>query len=172
MVSAEVQNIFGDGALSLHTRSMKYGKLSQGFLLKVNPSLIRRQKNHFHNLPCGASMILGNNGFVWICPTLHEETAGGFVQDLEVFIQILHEKIQHLMNIILLQKVQMTDRLTISRLRNCVAALAQSQIMIFETSILYAYEASLQLGYEVCWFIFYYHLAISELGLIFAFYKG
>nr|CAG4636330.1 EOG090X09DD [Eubosmina coregoni]SVE69916.1 EOG090X09DD [Eubosmina coregoni] len=129
LVSAEVQNIFGDGALSLHTRSMKYGKLSQGFLLKVNPSLIRRQKNHFHNLPCGASMILGNNGFVWICPTLHEETAGGFVQDLE--------------------KVQMTDRLTISRLRNCVAALAQSQIMIFETSILYAYEASLQLGYEV-----------------------
>jgi len=84
LVSAEVQNIFGDGALSLHTRSMKYGKLSQGFLLKVNPSLIRRQKNHFHNLPCGASMILGNNGYVWICPTLHEDTAGGFVQDLEV----------------------------------------------------------------------------------------
>ena len=43
----------------------------------------------------------------------------------------------------------MSDRLTISRLRNCVAALAQSKIMIFETSILYAYEASLQLGYEV-----------------------
>jgi exosome complex component RRP4 len=27
LVSAEVQNIFGDGALSLHTRSMKYGKV-------------------------------------------------------------------------------------------------------------------------------------------------
>ena len=79
LVSAEVQNIFGDGALSLHTRSMKYGKLSQGFLLKVNPSLIRRQKNHFHN-----NMIVGNNGYVWICPTLQEDTAGGFVQDLEV----------------------------------------------------------------------------------------
>lgn len=27
LVSAEVQNIFNDGALSLHTRSMKYGKV-------------------------------------------------------------------------------------------------------------------------------------------------
>ena len=104
LVSAEVQNIFNDGALSLHTRSMKYGKvtnkemlfhttivilfyfsqLSQGCLVKVSPSLIRRQKTHFHNLPCGASIIMGNNGFVWICPTLHEDAAGGFVQNLEV----------------------------------------------------------------------------------------
>lgn len=28
LVSAEVQNIFNDGALSLHTRSMKYGKVT------------------------------------------------------------------------------------------------------------------------------------------------
>ena len=27
---------------------------------------------------------MGNNGFVWICPTLHEDGAGGFVQNLEV----------------------------------------------------------------------------------------
>lgn len=102
LVSAEVQNIFQDGALSLHTRSMKYGKvltaysfmwtrietfffqLSQGSLIKVSPSLIKRQKTHFHNLPCGASVILGNNGYVWVCPTIHEDIAGGFVQDLEV----------------------------------------------------------------------------------------
>ena len=61
-------------------------QLSQGCLLKVSPSLIRRQKTHFHNLPCGASVILGNNGFVWICPTIHEDLAGGFVQNLEVLI--------------------------------------------------------------------------------------
>ena len=29
LVSAEVQNVFADGSLSLHTRSLKYGKLSQ-----------------------------------------------------------------------------------------------------------------------------------------------
>nr|CAG4643344.1 EOG090X09DD [Ilyocryptus agilis] len=128
LVSAEVQNIFGDGALSLHTRSMKYGKLSQGCLLKISPSLIRRQKTHFHNLPCGASVILGNNGFVWICPTIHEDSAGGFVQNLEA--------------------VPHSDRLVISRLRNCVAALAQSRMMVYDTSIMYAYEASMKMGFE------------------------
>ena len=64
--------------------SFYFSQLSQGCLVKVSPSLIRRQKTHFHNLPCGASIIMGNNGFVWICPTLHEDAAGGFVQNLEV----------------------------------------------------------------------------------------
>ena len=30
LISAEVQNVHNDGAVSLHTRSLKYGKLSQG----------------------------------------------------------------------------------------------------------------------------------------------
>nr|SVE89379.1 EOG090X09DD [Daphnia sinensis] len=129
LVSAEVQNIFNDGALSLHTRSMKYGKLSQGCLVKVSPSLIRRQKTHFHNLPCGASIIMGNNGFVWICPTLHEDVAGGFVQNLET--------------------VPHADRQAISRLRNCVTALAQCKMMLYDTSIMHAYDASINAGFEI-----------------------
>lgn len=47
---------------------------------------MKRQKTHFHDLPCGASVILGNNGFIWIYPTPEhkEEDAGGFVANLEV----------------------------------------------------------------------------------------
>lgn len=47
---------------------------------------MKRQKTHFHDLPCGASVILGNNGFVWIYPTPEhkEEDAGGFIANLEV----------------------------------------------------------------------------------------
>ncbi len=77
-------------------RSQKYGKLSQGTLVRVSPSLVKRSKTHFHHLPCGASVILGNNGFVWVSPTQHEEAAhaagaaatgnnaagGGFTQNL------------------------------------------------------------------------------------------
>lgn len=29
LISAEVQNVFADGSLSLHTRSLKYGKVKQ-----------------------------------------------------------------------------------------------------------------------------------------------
>jgi len=44
-------------------------------------------------LPCGASIILGNNGYIWISPTTsHDENSsdsagggGGFVQNFEVY---------------------------------------------------------------------------------------
>lgn len=66
----KVQQVHSDGALALHTRSLKYGKLGQGVLVKVSPSLVKRRKSHFHSLPCGCSIILGNNGYVWIYPTV------------------------------------------------------------------------------------------------------
>ncbi|KAG7499649.1 exosome complex component RRP4 [Solea senegalensis] len=111
LISAEVQSVFSDGALSLHTRSLKYGK---------------RQKTHFHNLPCGASIILGNNGFVWLyaTPSNEEEEAGGFYTSLE--------------------PVSLSDREVISRLRNCLLALAAHKVLLYDTSVLYCYESSLQ----------------------------
>lgn len=127
LISAEVQNVHSDGVLSLHTRSLKYGKLSQGILVKVFPSLIRRRKTHFHNLPCGASIILGNNGFIWISPVVNTEGAegGGFTQNLE-------------------DVVTKQDRETIARLKNCILALAHCKMMLYDTSILFAYEESLK----------------------------
>lgn len=49
-------------------------------MVQVSPSLIKRRKTHFHHLPCGATIILGNNGYVWICPTETEEMdqTGGY----------------------------------------------------------------------------------------------
>ncbi|XP_053700046.1 exosome complex component RRP4 isoform X2 [Synchiropus splendidus] len=123
---AEVQSVFSDGALSLHTRSLKYGKLGQGVLVQLSPSLVKRQKTHFHNLPCGASIILGNNGYVWLYPTpgQQEEEAGGFYTSLE--------------------PVNLSDREVISRLRNCLLALAAHKVFLYDTSVLYCYESSLQ----------------------------
>ncbi|XP_050414130.1 exosome complex component RRP4 [Patella vulgata] len=125
LISAEVQNIMGDGCLSLHTRSLKYGKLGQGTLLSISPSLIKRRKTHFHNLPCGASIILGNNGYVWISPNVNEETdnTGGYEQNLE--------------------PVPNDVRIVVARLRNSILALADHHMIIYDTSIMYAYEASL-----------------------------
>lgn len=126
LISAEVQNVYSDGSLSLHTRSLKYGKLSQGVLVKVFPSLIKRCKTHFHNL-CGASIILGNNGFIWIAPTVNTdvEGSGGFTQNLS-------------------EPIPQTDREVIVRLRNCILALAQCKMMLYDTSIQYAYDESLK----------------------------
>ena len=108
LLVAEVQAFFADGAMSLHTRSLKYGKvclspsnppalppvpystqLRNGQLVVVPPHLIRRLKSHFHHLPppCGPSgvdMILGLNGYVWVSVgTDQEKREGGEGFDAE-----------------------------------------------------------------------------------------
>ncbi|XP_030625093.1 exosome complex component RRP4 isoform X3 [Chanos chanos] len=125
LISAEVQSVFADGALSLHTRSLKYGKLGQGVLVLVSPSLVKRQKTHFHNLPCGASIILGSNGYIWLYPTpgQQDEEAGGYYTSME--------------------PVPLSDREVISRLRNCLLVLAAHKILLYDTSVLYCFESSL-----------------------------
>ena len=125
LISAEVQNVHsGDGAVSLHTRSLRYGKLSQGCLLKVSPSLIKRRKTHFLRLPCGANVILGNNGYIWISTTsTSDESSGGFAQNLTM--------------------VPKNERLVLAKLRNCIMALATHGVMLWDTSLTYAYDSSI-----------------------------
>lgn len=123
LISAEVQSVFADGSLSLHTRSLKYGKLGQGSLLLVSPSLVKRCKTHFHNLPCGVQVILGNNGYIWICP-LPSEEGTKYVQSLDMVPEVTRD--------------------TIARVRNCVLALARHHVVVFDTSIVYAFEISLE----------------------------
>lgn len=127
LISAEVQSIFSDGSLSLHTRSLKYGKLSQGCLVTVAPALIKRRKTHFQNLPCGASLILGNNGYVWIGPLTPEDQLNGETEEAMETEMVVKQE----------------DYEVIARLRNCVLALADQKLPLYDTTILYTYDASL-----------------------------
>ncbi|CAH0405823.1 unnamed protein product [Chilo suppressalis] len=129
LISAEVQSVFSDGSLSLHTRSLKYGKLPQGTLIKVFPSLVKRRKNHFHNLPCGISVIIGNNGYIWISPQKHDLMVEGNVDEIQNYD---------------MQPVTRSDRETMARIKNCIAALVASKMMLDDTSIMFAYEESLK----------------------------
>lgn len=133
LISAEVQSLYGDGSLSLHTRSLKYGKLREGTLVQVPPSLVKRCKTHFLNFPCGATVILGNNGYVWICPLEEDEPT---LTDNQTDRITAEERPP--------QNIQDTDRETIARLRNCVVTLADHGVTLFITSLQYAYDASLR----------------------------
>ena len=73
LVVAEVQAFFGDGAYSLHTRSLKYGKLRNGSFISVSPALVQRCKSHFHSLACGVDVILGLNGYIWVSAHVPQE---------------------------------------------------------------------------------------------------
>eukprot|EP00919_Chromeraceae_sp_WS-2016_P050705 GHVR01120188.1.p1 GENE.GHVR01120188.1~~GHVR01120188.1.p1 ORF type:complete len:245 (+),score=51.86 GHVR01120188.1:450-1184(+) len=65
VVSTEVQKCSSD-SVNLHTRSARYGKLENGCLVKVLPQRVNKQQHHICTLKCGALVILGNNGAVWI----------------------------------------------------------------------------------------------------------
>lgn len=67
LISAEVQKIHHkDHTISLHTRTEKYGKLSNGLLVVVEQRLVKRVQQHFVQLECGVSLILGINGYIWV----------------------------------------------------------------------------------------------------------
>ncbi|CED83027.1 Exosomal 3'-5' exoribonuclease complex, subunit Rrp4 [Phaffia rhodozyma] len=80
LLVAEVQTLMGDGTMSLHTRSLRYGKLKNGTLITLPPALVPRLKSHFQTLPCGVDLILGLNGYIWIsmhAPIPEDDGEGG-----------------------------------------------------------------------------------------------
>merc|ERR1712050_385194 len=118
LISAEVQKVYTDagGMVALHTRSVRYGKLGQGVLVETSPSLIKPRKNHFHAFPFGVSMVIGNNGFIFIYPTETEENPDAVIgKDI---------------------------RENVTRVRNCVLILSKFCLMIYDTSILYCFDYS------------------------------
>merc|ERR1719499_718865 len=125
LISAEVQKVGAeDGQVHLHTRSLKYGKLGQGIMIMLKPSIIKRSKTHFHNLPCGVSCIMGNNGYIWVGGTLPvEDESGGHVIDSEV--------------------IQRPEREAITRVVNVIKLLAENEVMIYDTSVIVAYDMSM-----------------------------
>jgi len=82
LVCAEVHNVgnnTNDNSISLHTRSLvRYGKLENGCLIVVPPSLVPRRKNHFVVMAKNTiSLVLGNNGYIWIQRALpHDQEEG------------------------------------------------------------------------------------------------
>ncbi|CAF0745585.1 unnamed protein product [Rotaria sp. Silwood1] len=128
LFSAEIQQIYQDGTLALQTRNLRYGKLGEGILVHVRSSLVKRTKNHFHSLPCGASVIRGCNGAIWICPPISTSSdnnivdTGGYVKNIE--------------------SVSLDVRKTIVRLSNCIKILNQLGLPIYDTSIMDIYDIS------------------------------
>ncbi|KAF8381597.1 exos-2, partial [Pristionchus pacificus] len=123
LISAEVQQVQHDGSLQLHTRNLKYGKLAQGISVQVPSYLIKRRKAHFHSLPCGAAVVIGCNGHVWIAPELREDADGGYNQDLE-------------------EVISLETRSIMARLSGCVRLLAAHCVAIYDTTIMAAFELS------------------------------
>ncbi|ORD96835.1 EXOS2 [Hepatospora eriocheir] len=65
LVVSEVQKVAKNGNTSLHTRSDKYGKLTNGLLITIPIEKFKSSEIKFVNTE-KISTIIGNNGFIWI----------------------------------------------------------------------------------------------------------
>lgn len=128
LISAEVQNVgMQDGKITLQTRQ-KNGKLYNGFLFKVDPNFIRRQKIHIHDLSDlvpGISLIIGTNGYLFVQPA-----------DQLAVLPLLQT----------VKPVSADLRENMSFVRNVVVALEKARVPIFRETIARAIESSRRLG--------------------------
>lgn len=126
LIVAEVQSTFQDGSLSLHTRSLRYGRVGQGTLVKVPPSLVDRCKVLFHNLPMiGVHLVLSNNGYIWISPSRIDE-------DIEYGFDLT------------LEPLPLMTRQSIARMRNCLHIMKSGKIAINAPSCTKCFEESME----------------------------
>ncbi|SCV05024.1 LANO_0G16820g1_1 [Lachancea nothofagi CBS 11611] len=162
LLNAEVQSLFQDGSASLHTRSLKYGKLRNGVFLQVPSPLVVRSKNHTHNLPGNVTIILGVNGFIWLRKTSEVDTANntstvmgknaaalsGSKGDYKpgtnsVSITRLEEESSWEIYSDKNDHISDSMKKTITRYSNVIKALAHCEIGITEARVVAAYEASM-----------------------------
>ncbi|EGW35504.1 uncharacterized protein SPAPADRAFT_58743 [Spathaspora passalidarum NRRL Y-27907] len=158
LLNCEVQTIFSNGIASLHTRSLKYGKLRNGIFLKVPSSLIVKSKNHAYDLPGSVSVILGSNGYIWLHKTLANTSTTTTVNQNAAKIQGRdYAPGQGSISITRLEEessweiysdqndpnITSSTRSNISRYYNVIKALAYGELGITEQRVILGYEASL-----------------------------
>ncbi|KAH3662126.1 hypothetical protein OGAPHI_006307 [Ogataea philodendri] len=166
LLNAEVQSLFSDGSASLHTRSLKYGKLRNGVFVRVPANLIVRAKNHSHNLPGNVSVILGVNGYCWIYKSSsaassadHSASTNRTAAEMSSSASGKYQPGQGSVSITRLEQESSWDiysdkndklstniKDTISRYKNCLLSLSQCNIGINEVRLVRAYEISLGYG--------------------------
>ena len=146
IISAEVQSLNShDSSIYLQTRNMKYGKLINGFYLKVNHNLIKRMKNHYINVSEeNVSVILGNNGYIWIYynPATSKDDTKNNEADM---IESLMRGEQHVLNLQQAVEIPKEVKVSMAKVRNCIVVLDRLNLPIFEFSI----NKSLELVREV-----------------------
>ena len=154
LVSAEIQSINADGIISLHSRSLKYGKLENGQLAIVPSVLVKRLPQHYISLPNGVDVLLGKNGYIWITRSIPEVWKHES-EDILDEITPLAETLQRIRAKHNDTPLTLEERLKVVRVRNCILALSKcnavssdhkdENISISPDTIMSVYQRSVEL---------------------------
>lgn len=147
LIVAEVQSLFQDGSAALHTRSLKYGKLKNGYFMAVSGMGggmgVVRSKRQIFTLQTSrggeVDVMLGVNGYVWIEKHAQEQPS----QD--VGINRLEESANIGMYSSQNDEISPDTRREIARVGGCIRALVEGSVRVEEETVRRAYEASIEL---------------------------
>lgn len=133
LVSAEVHKLQADGTVFLHTRSFRYGKLENGCVITVPPSLVPRRKNHyFDSFLDRFEVLFGCNGMIWMQRKLQNTDSTANPLDGNQDLAELQEKRRN-------EHAQLPysadERKSLARLRNCIECLRLTHTVVTPESV-------------------------------------
>ncbi|KZZ88908.1 hypothetical protein AAP_04700 [Ascosphaera apis ARSEF 7405] len=163
LVVAEVQSVHQDGAATLHTRSLKYGKLRNGVFLAVSgmgggagagsrgTGVVRSRRQvwtiHGANGADEIDVILGVNGYIWISKhvgqSMDEATTA-----TDVSITKMEEMVSTSIYSSQNDEIGFATRKEIARICGCIRLLVENGVKVDEDTVTRAYETSNEIELE------------------------
>ncbi|QIW95777.1 hypothetical protein AMS68_001295 [Peltaster fructicola] len=150
LLVAEVQSLYQDGSASLHTRSLKYGKLRNGYFMSVTgmgggAGVVRARRQIFTIQTPGkggeVNVILGVNGYIWIAKHVAEQTT-------EVGLNKLEETASGAMYASENDDILPDTRQEIARVAGVIRCLVEGGVKVEEETVRSGYDAALELNEE------------------------
>ena len=134
LFSGEIQQITQNGNIHIQTRNLKYGKLKNGILVKVNHSLIKKKKHQFIEIVYNIKIILALNGYCWIYYSTVKIEDEYFSDDKNK-IDIINKE----------EKIDEKSCILIILIRNIIKNIDEAEIEIKKETIIRYYELFIEM---------------------------
>lgn len=152
LVVAEVQQLHQDGAASLHTRSLKYGKLRNGVFVSVSGtgggSGVVRAKRQVWTMDVAnaggkVDVLLGVNGYIWISKHIESDTSAE-AAGINRMEESVSSKVYSSQN----DPLELSTMREIARIRSVILALVENRLKVDEDMVTKGYSEAVELGRE------------------------
>lgn len=150
LLVAEVQGLYQDGSATLHTRSLKYGKLRNGVFMSVSGTgggggvvRARRQVWTIDTAHGGGKVdvILGVNGYIWISKNVEVATSDTAITRIEESVSSTAYSSQN-------DEIGAETRKEIARIRGVITLLVEEGLRVDEDMVMKGYEAAVMVDDE------------------------
>lgn len=152
LVVAEVQQLHQDGAASLHTRSLKYGKLRNGVFVSVSgigggAGVVRAKRQAWTldaaNGAAKIDILLGVNGYIWISRHVESDIAAE-AAGINRMEESVSTRVYSSQN----DDIDQPTMREIARIRSVVLALVENGLKVDEDMVTKGYTEAVELGRE------------------------